>query len=127
MRQFRNIFLALAAFLWLPASAHCWLVTVPGLQFLQCATVAADDRAGSSHCTGCCAVEKSQYRSESASLLAPTPGQIAGLPDTAPVVIAAQPDDFYPGILTAAPPEIFSCRHFLSRAALPARAPSLRS
>lgn len=49
------------------------------------------------------------------------------MPETTPVIITALPIEVSLGILTAAPPEILSSRHFLSRTALPVRAPSVRS
>jgi len=112
--------------MWLPASAHCHLETIPGLEFLRCAS---DSQNSQGHCkdTGCCSAEKSQYKSEQqgVSLLSPdflpvalTP--IAGAVNSLPAEVSV-------GILTAAPPPLFQSRHFISRTALPARAPSLAS
>jgi hypothetical protein len=63
VRYFRNIIFALAASFWLPASAHCHLETIPGLEFLRCT---ADGQSSKGDCkdNGCCSVEKSQYKSE---------------------------------------------------------------
>lgn len=121
------MFFALAAFLWLPASAHCQLETIPGLEFLQCSIESFGNQTAGDDCSQCCAVEKSQYRPESAGFIAPTPEPIAVMPETTPVIITALPIEVSLGILTAAPPEILSSRHFLSRTALPVRAPSVRS
>jgi hypothetical protein len=47
----------------------------------------------------------------------------------APAIVLARslPDEVSAGILTAAPPQLLKTWHFFSRAALPARAPSLAS
>ena len=48
--------------LWLPATFHCQLESIPGLEFVRCAS----DTSNQSDCSddGCCAVEKQQYKSE---------------------------------------------------------------
>ena len=129
VRRFRNIYFALAAFLWLPAYAHCELETLPGLEFLHCsidAKAPADANKGCNDC-GCCAVEKSQYRAISTSLNASASGLL-------PVFFAPLLESFQPlpaevgaGFPTTAPPGLLPSRHFLSRTALPIRAPSLAS
>ena len=126
MRHFRNIIFALAAFLWLPASAHCQLETIPGLELLRCA---ADGQSPKGDCTdsGCCSVEKSQYKSEQQGVSLQLP---ALLPmDLTPVLdtVNSLPAEVSVGILTAAPPELSATWHFISRTALPARAPSIAS
>jgi hypothetical protein len=129
VRFFRNTFFALVAFIWLPASAHCQLETIPGLEFLHCA---ADMRAADGTRTdcgnnGCCAVEKSRYKAGQLGLTVPSPAllPVSLLPvlDT----VNTLPAEVSVGILTAAPPELLQTRHFISRTALPARAPSIAS
>ena len=126
VRFFRNTFFALAAFIWLPASAHCQLESVPGLQFLRCST---ETQSSHSPCKdgGCCSVEKMQYKSEQARLTISAPDlllisftPILDAPSSLPVEVSV-------GILTGAPPELFQNRQFISRAALPVRAPSFVS
>ena len=126
VRYFRNIVFALAAFLWLPVSVHCQLETVPGLEFLRCATEGQNSE-GNCNDSGCCAVEKSQYKSEqsrptviSADVLPMPSARILDTANSLPAEVSI-------GILTAAPPELVQTRHFLSRTALPARAPSIAS
>lgn len=129
MRRFRNIVFALAAFLWLPASAHCELEALSGFEFLHCAVETQSSDGANKGCNdcGCCAVEKSQYRSNHIFQNTPAPGLL-------PVLLAPWLESFQPlsaevclGILTAAPPGLLPSRHFLSRTALPVRAPSLAS
>jgi hypothetical protein len=128
VRRYRNLFFALAAFLWLPVSAHCQLEALTGLEFLACETDSSchGDAKSSSDNAGCCSVEKSPYQQA---------GQIrVNLPsaELLPVMFAALifptanalPGEVCGGILTAAPPELLPSRHFLFRTALPVRAPS---
>ena len=126
VRYFRNIFFALAAFIWLPVSAHCQLETVPGLEFLRCAS---DAQNSNGHCTdtGCCSAEKSQYKAEQLRLTLPSPDllPISLVPLLTPA--NSLPDEVSLGILTAAPPQLLKSWQFTSRTALPVRAPSIAS
>jgi hypothetical protein len=128
VRHFRNIFFALVAFLWLPVSAHCELEKIPGLEFLRCAAVVANTPDTSDDCSSCCMVEKLDYRADVIGLNAPAP-ELVGLQIdlSQEAFIATLPDEVSVGVLVAAPPELFTPRHFLYRTALPARAPSLLS
>jgi len=129
VRHFRNIVFTLAAFLWLPASAHCQLESLPGLAFFQCAV---DEQSGcdpGKDCgdCGCFAVEKAQYKSEQLHLTIPAP-------DLLPVLFAPllPPSNTLPaevslGILPTAPPPLLKAWQFAFRTALPVRAPSLAS
>jgi hypothetical protein len=126
VRYFRNIIFALAAFLWLPASAHCQLESIPGLEFLRCVS---DTQNSQGHCndSGCCSAEKSQFKTEQHRVSLPSPDFIP-VPLT-PVVNAANSlaEEVSVGVLTAAPPQLLKTWHFASRTALPARAPSITS
>ena len=126
VRYFRNIFFALAAFLWLPASAHCQLETVTGLEFLRCVADGQNAKGDCNNC-GCCSVEKSQYKSEQHGQSLQLSSFL--LIEFTPVLVTASrlPAEVSVGILTAAPPELVQTRHFSSRAALPVRAPSFAS
>ena len=124
MRRFRNILFALAAFLWLPASAHCQLESVPGLAFFQCDCSQQDGQGDCKDC-GCFTVEKSQYHAEQLRLS-------VRVPDLLPFVFLALPianepviDESWSYDLTAAPPDFQPSRSFILRTALPPRAPSL--
>jgi len=127
VRWFRNIWFALAALLWLPAFAHCQLESLTGLEFLQCAEAAPASPAPAQDCNDCCAVEKSHFRAEHHRLSVP-------LPDLLPVffTVSLTPDaarrpqgDLTD--LTAAPPGLPQSWQFVSRTALPVRAPSFVS
>jgi hypothetical protein len=123
------MFFALAALLWLPASVHCQLESLPGLEFFQCVVdeqLACDPGKDCGDC-GCFAVEQSQYKSEHIRLTLPSPDllpisftPLLPLASTLPVEVCV-------GILTAAPPQLLKTWHFASRTALPGRAPSLAS
>lgn len=126
VRYFRNIIFALAAFLWLPASAHCQLETVPGFAFLRCSF---STQPSHSPCKddGCCSVEKSQYQTTQLRV-------VISVLDSFPIHFEpllneahSLPAEVSLGILTAPPPPLLKTWHFASRAALPARAPSLVS
>ncbi len=124
------MFFALAAFLWLPAAAHCQLETVPGLGFLRCAGVTAGDHCTPGDCGRCCAVEQSDYSLSSGSFSVFAPKLVAlplGVPSITLDTLTALPDEVTLGVLVAAPPETFPTRHFLHRTALPVRAPSFAS
>ena len=128
VRSLRNIWFALAALAWLSMSMHCQLETVPGLEFLACQTATPQSNPNS-HCgdNGCCAAEKSQYKSEQLRVSLPSPDL---LPISfAPLLTLANslPDEVSLGILTAAPPQLLKTWQFASRTALPARAPSIAS
>ena len=125
VRRFRSIFFALAAFVWLPVSAHCQLEVVTGLEFLRCEPESASSHNPSKDCSNCCSVEKSQYRGEQLRLLIPVPELLCSAP-VMPVVHSF-PVEVSLGILTAAPPELSPSWLFLSRTALPIRAPSIAS
>jgi hypothetical protein len=117
--------LALLA-LWPLAMKHCKLESMPGFAFLQCAVATAGPHDSATDCEHCCSVEKSQYRADHVPLKIPPPElvmdcSVALSPST------ALPAEACVGILTAAPPSLFYSRHFVSRTALPVRAPSFVS
>lgn len=121
--------LTLAA-LWLPVSVHCQLEQLPGLEFLSCCdhedTTAPhqdDDCEGDA----CAVVESGLYKIEErqTSLPAPdlTPVMFQLLPLPAPISCNLARS----GVGGTAPPEFSRIWQFVSRAALPPRAPSLAS
>jgi len=109
--------------LWLPATLHCQLESIPGLEFVRCAS----DTPDQSDCSGdgCCAVEKSQYKSEQHRHTVPVFLPIASAPLLS--VATIQPDETGLGILTTAPPEFLKTWQFALRTASPPRAPSFAS
>ena len=120
------MFSLLSLVIWLPATVHCELESVPGLKFLRCA---ADGQNPNGDCKddGCCAVEKSQYKSEQVPLTVQSPDLLPV--SLLPILDVANtlPAEVSLGILTAAPPELHQTWHFVSRMALPVRAPSFTS
>lgn len=129
VRYFRNIFFALAAFLWLPASAHCGLASVTGISFFACscdANYSGKPSSDSSNC-GCFAAEKSQYKAGQLRVKLPSPKLLPFSLAPLPTPANTLPAEVSVGILTAAPPQLLKTWHFASRTALPARAPSLAS
>jgi hypothetical protein len=131
VRRFRKLFFALAAFLWLPVSAHCQLEALTGLEFLACETDSSchSDPKSSSDTPDCCSVEKSQYHQVAQIRVNQPSMHLLSVMFTALILPApnALPAEVCGGILTAAPPELLCRRHFISRTALPVRAPSLAS
>ena len=127
VRHFRNMFFVLTAFLWLPASAHCQLESIPGLEFLRCPVAAAETQHPAKDCCDGCAGEHSQYRADHVRLMAPAPELLPIFSAPTMAEVSALPNDISQGIRTAAPPQILQTRHFAARTALPARAPSIAS
>jgi hypothetical protein len=129
VRYFRNILFTLAALLWLPASAHCQLESIDGLEFLHCTAVNEPVHCATSEdCSecGCFALEKSHYRSEQLTFTLQLPVFLPVSP--APLAAAnILPVEVTGGQLTTAPPQLLKTWQFASRMALPARAPSLAS
>jgi hypothetical protein len=110
--------------LWVPITAHCYLEKLPGLEFLQCAA----DGTGNSSCEGqgCCAVESEFYKVSDAG------DCVAVVPVLAVVMLprllddALETDEGLAGF-EILPPELPQSWQFLSRTALPIRAPSFVS
>jgi hypothetical protein len=118
--------LALLA-VWPLAMNHCKLESVPGFAFLQCAVTTADAHYPATDCDNCCAAEKSQCRVDKLLLNVPPPNFLPVFIAVAMSSLDALPAEVSAGILTTAPPPLFSARHFVSRTALPVRAPSFAS
>jgi hypothetical protein len=115
----------LLALAWAPMMAHCTLETVPGLQFLRCAS----DAQPAAHCDGvaCCAVESGNYQAPSHQQIVPVLA-IALL--SFDIVADLEPSSLPqvgPCILTSAPPELSKTWQFTFRTAPLCRAPSILS
>jgi len=123
--RFQKIISAFLLVAWLPITLHCSLESVPGLEFLRCAS----DTPNQSDCSGdgCCAVEKSEYKTEQSRLTPPSPDllQLPFVPVCS--AVAASPAEVSVGILSAAPPELVKSWQFVFRTASPPRAPSFAS
>lgn len=127
VRLFRNIVFILTAFLLLSVSAHCHLEFVPGFEGLRCSGESSSSPKSGKDCSDCCAVEKSQYRPEQIRLDIPTPEHLPLVRVPVLPVAHTLAIEVSLGILTAAPPELSQCWHFLFRTVLPSRAPSIAS
>jgi len=123
--------MAVLAF-WLPATNHCRLELIPGLQFLSCCSHSAEEQASDQHKNECeedlCAqVEGSLYKAESNQVLVKSPPVAAQF--ILPSLHEEGPSlDRVPSVrLDASPPELSKTWQFSCRAAAPPRAPSFVS
>ena len=119
MKFLRGVLSFVALALWLVATHHCQLENVLGLTFLRCASPTAT----SSHCEGdsCQIVESGVYKISDTRAYVPV----------APLVVVIVPAEVLEDSATAAsealPPELPQSWQFISRTALPIRAPSIAS
>jgi hypothetical protein len=125
VRRFRNIWFALAAFLWLPASVHCQIESLSGFELLQCHVASASQDANDHGCdeNDCCLVEQTDY--------CPGTSRVVNLFPVAlwsvfflPMEIAASSPAVALSNPVTSPPFLIKSWPFLSRTALPVRAPS---
>lgn len=117
----------MTAFLWLPASVHCQIEALPGLEFLHCSAEVDSGHNPVNDCTECCSVEKSQYCSGELRLAAPAPVLVPLLFLPSGAEIIDLPVTTGSPLTTVAPPDLLQRRQFLSRTALPVRAPAIAS
>jgi hypothetical protein len=117
--------LALVA-LWLPATLRCEIETLPGLEFLGCATPCngADDKG----CSDCANLETGLVKISNDQIKAPAPTEL--LPCQCEFCLRSEflepdPDGNVPRQQTGTSDERQRTWHFVRRAALPARAPSV--
>ena len=124
VRRLRNFFLILTAFVWLPATLHCQLETLPGLEFLACHAEDSSSESDS-HCDDtCCSVEHAAYRSEHQQQTLPAPRLLPILSSPVLVVSDTLPEELILRAHTSVPLGFPSSWQFSSRAALSPRAPS---
>lgn len=117
----------LLALLWLPLTSHCQLESLTETELASCCPSSSteDNDCGDK---GCCTVESARYQSQRNDDLAVAPVVLLlSVIDRPSAVEDALPDEVSLGILTAAPPEHARTWHFVSRTALPVRAPSFLS
>ena len=112
--------------LWLPATCHCQLEVVTGLQFLKCCTHqhTAPHQDADCDSDGCAVIESGGYMLEANP--SPTGPPLLDLVVEALDRLAEENLPTPPPALTApfAPPELPKIWQFSCRAALPPRAPS---
>ncbi len=126
MTLLRKIALVLLVALWVPATSHCLLVALSGLESPACCSEIKTDSSEphDSDCStdGCAGVESGRYKTEHSRLAAPQPLMTLVLFD-APAL------DDRPSILPSAGeasdplPTFVTAVQFQTRTALPARAP----
>lgn len=122
----------LVALSWVLLTSHCKIATMAGFEFLGCTSDSfalgeAKSSGGPSEDSGCCSFESAKYHGPRMHELAPVV-EIAILPAVNfSLVDQSLPKEVTLGILIAGPPELQTTWQFLSRAALPVRAPSLAS
>jgi hypothetical protein len=126
----KKIFSLLFIAFWAVVTSHCSLETIPGLDFLACAPH-VESAPEPSHCgdqDGCATVESGLYKTESTQVFSTPPS--ADLLLTIFTVIVPVPflDPSSRALIQSdGPPDLSSSWIFVSRAALPPRAPSLLS
>ncbi|MBI3870441.1 MAG: hypothetical protein HY299_18085 [Verrucomicrobia bacterium] len=124
----KRVLIVLLTLLWVAASNHCRLESIPSLQFFACSDHAQNDsHHDTSNDTDGCAFETQLYKAETAQVSLPAPvllstaslvpkwADLSALRSSTPIL----PDD--------APMELSRVWQFSCRAALPPRAPSLLS
>ena len=119
----------LLAFLWLAQAVHCQAGMIPGLDFLACAGAENAETEAHSCCGGTCkTIESRQTKTDEKKRLAvPQPAPQPWL-TIALLTLALSDSDSQSGNSFAdVPPEFPKCWQFLSRTALPVRAPSFAS
>ena len=123
--------MAVLAF-WLPATNHCRLELIPGLEFLDCCNHSEDGQASNQHENECendlCAqVEDGLYKAESTHIHVQAPP--ISLPGILPALMEQIPVTDRPGrfLPATSPPELPKTWQFSFRAAAPPRAPTLVS
>lgn len=132
VRTIRITMVSLLALTWVLLTSHCRIEAMPGFEFFRCAAdvhAPAESESGGDPCkeTGCCSFESAQYNAPRQQEIAPVVIFAIVPEDDFGVVEQCLPKEVSLGILTAAPPELPTSWQFLSRTALPPRAPSLAS
>ena len=131
LNKFRTILTLLMALLWLPATVHCRLESLPGIEFLSCCLHNdAESEKAPAHqdndcqTDACATVESGLYKQEDA----PSDGFVKpfkALADSVCSVGAEMPAITCVGFpSSSAPPELSVLWRFSHRTALPPRAPS---
>ena len=128
VQTIRIAMVSLLALTWVVLTSHCRIEAVPGFEFLRCASETASSSEGGDPCedAGCCVVETTQFHAprhqEIAPVLVFTP-----LPSAPFDVCESTALDLREGCSSSSPPGLSAIWQFFERAALPPRAPSLRS
>lgn len=125
-RRLLNIaMIGLMAFLWLAQASHCHAGSIPGLDFLGCTSNNAENEAHSC-CGGTCkTIETRQTKTDEKKRVAsPQPEIPRWLTSSLIAFLLSEPETDRGNAFADVPPEFPKCWQFLSRTALPVRAPS---
>jgi hypothetical protein len=125
-RRLLNIALiGLMAFLWMAQASHCHAENIPGLDFLACNGNNAENEAHSC-CGGTCKTgESRQTKTEEKKRVAsPQPEVPHWLTPSLIALLLSEPETDRGIAIADVRPEFPKCWQFLSRTALPVRAPS---
>lgn len=117
--------IGLMAFLWLAQAAHCRAGTIPGLDFLACTSTNPENETHAC-CGGTCkTLETRQSKTEQKKRVAvPQPEVPRWLTASLLPLVLSEPETDRGLAFADVPPEFPKCWQFLSRTALPVRAPS---
>lgn len=120
--------IGLMAFLWMAQAAHCQAGNIPGLDFLGCTSNNAENEPHSC-CGGTCkTIESRQTKAdEKKRLAAPQPEPLPWLTKSLIALLLSDADKDRGVSFVDVPAEYPKCWQFLSRTALPVRAPSIAS
>ena len=126
MDLLKKTVLALLVAVWLPATSHCLLVALSGLESLACCSheepPLRTSHDNDCHTDTCASVESGLYKVEASQVLAPAPASVLMLFDC-----RALERQSTPGLAGRTAPnrpaELLPSVHFHTRAALPPRAP----
>ena len=118
--------IGMMAFLWLAQAAHCQGGTIPGFELLACSSNANSENEAHSCCGGTCkSIESRQSKTEEKKrLAAQQPESLPWLTKALTALFLSEPENGSRISLADVPPELPKCWQFLSRTALPVRAPS---
>ncbi len=125
MKWFKRMLVVVVVAMWLPATMHCKLEELPGLQFLACCDHEDTAPHADNDCRSdsCALVEDGLYKSDNPKIEVPLPQLVAleiALPSEAPSPSLTVSSSFAP----AHAPELSVTWQFSCRAAAPPRAPS---
>ena len=125
MKWLKTVMVVMTLGLWFLAANHCRLESLPGLEFLECAS----DTDSTKNCDGdgCETVENGFYKTESSQPAVPLPSLQSAY---WAVRLLEETFESAPGSRIesdSAPPELPKIWQFSLRTALPPRAPSIAS
>lgn len=129
MQRLRNFLFVLMALAWLPATNHCLLERLPGLEFLSCCAADFSASHSGNDCDddACQTVESGDYKAGTARIAVVVPVLDWVLYQLPSPLTAGSAVHFRHQPQANAPPDLPKRWQFSSRTALLARAPSFAS